>query len=119
MTSPFSLRSAASPDTGLLPAAVDGLSLALTQGARPWSGISRVTLPYMAAMSWLCRCSLDPSGEARIGSTRSLNSAWLRRPADCGQHHRPIGAPPPALAAQSCSRGRSAVPIRKLVTASL
>jgi hypothetical protein len=45
MTSPFNLLSAASPDTGLLPAVVDGLSLALTQGARPGSGISRVTLP--------------------------------------------------------------------------
>lgn len=53
MTSPFNLRSAASPDTGLLPVAGDGLSFVLTQGARPWSGISRVTLPYMAAISWL------------------------------------------------------------------
>jgi hypothetical protein len=75
MTSPFNLRSAASPDTGLFPAAVDGLSLALTHGARPWSGISRVTLPYMAAMSWLWRCSREPSGEARMGSMRALNSA--------------------------------------------
>ena len=81
MTSPFNLRSAASPDTGLLPAVVDGLSFALTQGARPWSGISRVTLPYIAAMSWLWRCSLYPSGEDSIGSMRAVNSAWLRRPA--------------------------------------
>ncbi len=81
MTSPFNLRSAASPDTGLLPAVADGLSLALTQGARPWSGISRVTLPYIAAMSWLWRCSLYPSGEDSIGSMRAVNSAWLRRPA--------------------------------------
>ena len=51
MTSPFNLRSVASPDTGLLPVAGEGLSLVLTHGARPWSGISRVTLPYMAAMS--------------------------------------------------------------------
>lgn len=75
MTSPFNLRSAASPDTGLFPAVVDGLSLALTHGARPWSGISRVTLPYMAAMSWLWRCSREPSAEASMGSMRSLNSA--------------------------------------------
>lgn len=81
MTSPFNLRSAASPDTGLLPAVVDGLSFALTQGARPWSGISRVTLPYIAAISWLWRCSLDPSGDASMGSMRAVNSAWLRRPA--------------------------------------
>ena len=80
MTSPFRRRSAASPDTGLLLAVVEGLSFALTQGARPWSGISLVTFPYMAAMSWLWRCSLEPSGEVIKGSMRSLNSAWLRRP---------------------------------------
>jgi hypothetical protein len=80
MTSPFNFRSAASPDTGLFPAVVDGLSWALTQGARPWSGISRVTLPIIPAMSWLCKCNLDPSGEARMGSMHSLSSAWLRRP---------------------------------------
>lgn len=53
MTSPFTLRSVASPVTGLLPAVAEGLSLALTHGASPWSGISRVTFPYMAAISWL------------------------------------------------------------------
>ena len=53
MTSPFNRLSAASPDTGLLDVLVEGLSFALTQGARPWSGISRVTLPYIAAISWL------------------------------------------------------------------
>jgi len=88
MTSPFNRRSAASPETGLLPAAVDGLSFALTQGARPWSGISRVTFPYMAAMSWLCKCSLEPSGEESRGSMRSLNSIWLSRPAEWGREGR-------------------------------
>ena len=82
MTSPFSLRSAASPDTGLLPVVAEGLSLALTQGASPWSGISRVTLPYIAAMSWLCKCSFEPSGEERIGSMRSVSSVWFRRPGE-------------------------------------
>lgn len=51
MTSPFNRLSAASPDTGLLPAPMAGLSLALTHGARPWSGISRVTLAYNALRS--------------------------------------------------------------------
>ena len=82
MTSPFNLLSAASPVTGLVPEAV-GLSLALTHGARPWSGISRVTFPYMAAMSLLWRCSFSPLCEARRGSMRSESSAWLRRP---GRH---------------------------------
>lgn len=79
ITSPFNLRSAASPETGL-PAPVAGLSFALTQGARPASGISLVTLPYIAAISWLWRCSLSPLGDERMWSTRSEYSAWLRRP---------------------------------------
>lgn len=55
ITSPLSLRSAASPETGLLGAGAMGLSFALTHGAIPRSGISRVTFPKMPAMSWLCR----------------------------------------------------------------
>lgn len=51
MTSPFNRLSAASPDTGLFPAPVAGLSFALTHGAGLWSGISRVTLAYRAASS--------------------------------------------------------------------
>lgn len=74
ITSPFNRRSAASPDIGLLPVPLEGLSLALTQGARPWSGISRVTLPYIAEISWLCRCSLSPLGDVMIGSIHSENS---------------------------------------------
>jgi hypothetical protein len=68
MTSPFNLLSVASPDTGLFPAPDDGLSLALTQGARPWSGISLVTFPYSAATSWLCRCTRSPFCEPSIAS---------------------------------------------------
>lgn len=80
MTSPFNRRSLASPDVCFVPALAAGLSLALTQGARPWSGISRVTFPYSAAMSWLWRCSLSPLGDARIGSMRAEYSAWFSRP---------------------------------------
>lgn len=80
ITSAFSLRSAASPVTGFAPTLAGGLSLADTHGARPWSGISLVRLPYMAARSWLWRCSFSPLGAARIGSTRSEYSTWFSRP---------------------------------------
>lgn len=49
MTSVFNLCSAASPDTGL--DSTVGLSLAETHGATPGSGGSRLTLPYMPAIS--------------------------------------------------------------------
>lgn len=87
ITSPFNLRSAASPDTGLLPVVVVGLSLALTHGARPISGISRVTLPYIAAISWLCRCSFSPVGDDNIGSIRLEYSDWLSRPVWLNDEH--------------------------------
>ena len=88
MTSPFNRRSLASPDVCFAPALVVGLSLALTQGAVPRSGISRVTFPYIAAMSWLCRCSFSPLGDARIGSMRVEYSAWFSRPGEGGRHVR-------------------------------
>lgn len=81
MISPLSLRSVASPVTGLAPVGGAGLSLALTQGAGPWSGISRVRLPCMAARSWLWRWTFSPLGLSRMGSMRSEYSTWLRRPA--------------------------------------
>lgn len=45
MTSPLTRRLLASALLGLPPRPEDGLSLRLTQGASPGSGISRVTLP--------------------------------------------------------------------------
>lgn len=45
MTSPFNLRSEASPEAGLLPPDADGFSFVLTHAASPASGISLVTLP--------------------------------------------------------------------------
>lgn len=80
ITCPFNRRSVASPDTGFAPVPMAGLSLALTHGARPWSGISRVTLAYRAARSWLWRCSLSPCWDDIIGSMRSEYSAWFSRP---------------------------------------
>jgi hypothetical protein len=80
ITSVFNLCSAASPLTGLLPAPVVGLSFALTQLATPWSGISRVTFPYIADISWLCRCSISPAGVIRKPLIRAASSTWFSWP---------------------------------------
>ena len=80
ITSAFSRCSAASPVIGFAPAPGVGLSFALTQAATPRSGISRVTLPYMAATSWLCRCSVSVPGTVRNQSILAESSAWLYCP---------------------------------------
>lgn len=83
ITSAFSRCSAASPVMGFAPAPGVGLSFALTQAATPRSGISRVTLPYMAATSWLCRCSVSVPGTVRNQSIFAESSAWLYCPGIC------------------------------------